>query len=85
MNVVGVIARKAEWDLTRGYHQGQRYMNDCISRPDKTHLTHRQKPQITPCTAGAIDRRHSCSSLEFPLVAQVARFPPQFSNGLVWS
>jgi transposase len=23
-NVVGVIARKAEWDLTRGYHQGQR-------------------------------------------------------------
>jgi len=23
-DVVGVIARKAEWDLTRGYHQGQR-------------------------------------------------------------
>ncbi len=50
------IARKPEWDLVRGNHQGQRFM----PRKQAGHKTapdQRAKPSQIPCNAGAIHTR----------------------------
>lgn len=53
---MGATARKAEWDLVRGYHQGQRSDTDRINRPDRRLHPTNVTTSNHPCNAGAIHR-----------------------------